>query len=111
MTTREPGASEVLTRGFTVRPRSTAFFASRPAASITLGFEVLVQGDRGDEHVAVADVDAVLAVVDALARGRRRVLPKPFSATGLLKQLGELRLRAAGSSMRSCGRFGPATQG
>ena len=43
MTTREPGASDALTRGSTVRPRSTAFFASRPAASITLGFEVLVQ--------------------------------------------------------------------
>ena len=43
MTTREPGASEVLTRGLTVRPRSTAFFASRPAASSTPGLEVLVQ--------------------------------------------------------------------
>ena len=40
---REPGASEVLTCGLTVRPASTAFFASRPAASITLGLEVLVQ--------------------------------------------------------------------
>ena len=29
--------------GSTVRPASTAFFASRPAASSTLGFEVLVQ--------------------------------------------------------------------
>ena len=39
---REPGASEVLMCGCTFRPASTAFFASRPAASITLGFEVLV---------------------------------------------------------------------
>ena len=39
---REPGASEVLTCGLTERPASTAFLASRPAASITLGFEVLV---------------------------------------------------------------------
>ena len=39
---REPGASEVLMCGFTFRPGSTAFFASRPAASSTLGFEVLV---------------------------------------------------------------------
>ncbi len=29
--------------GFTVRPSSTAFFASRPAASSTPGLEVLVQ--------------------------------------------------------------------
>ena len=37
------GASDVLTRGPTVNPSATAFFASRPAASITPGFEVLVQ--------------------------------------------------------------------
>ena len=43
MTTREPGASDAFTRGSTESPRSTAFFASSPAASITLGFEVLVQ--------------------------------------------------------------------
>ena len=43
MTTREPGASEVLTELPTLRPRSTAFLASRPAASMTLGLEVLVQ--------------------------------------------------------------------
>ena len=43
MTTREPGASEALTSGFTVRPRSTAFLASNPAASITLGLDVFVQ--------------------------------------------------------------------
>ncbi len=42
MTTREPGASEVLMCGLTVRPFSTAFFASNPAASSTPGFDVLV---------------------------------------------------------------------
>ena len=42
LTTREPGASEVFTHGLTLSPRSTAFFASSPAASITAGFEVLV---------------------------------------------------------------------
>src|SRR5579862_2702657 len=41
--TREPGASEVLTHGFTSRPFSTAFFATRPAASMSEGFEVFVQ--------------------------------------------------------------------
>jgi hypothetical protein len=39
----EPGASEVLTHGFVTRPFSTAFLASRPAAIITDGLEVLVQ--------------------------------------------------------------------
>src|SRR3989442_8673434 len=43
MTTREPGASDVLTHGFVASPRSTAFLASSPAAIITRGFDVLVQ--------------------------------------------------------------------
>ena len=42
MTTFEPGASEVFTHGLTVRPRSTAFLASRPAPIITDGLEVFV---------------------------------------------------------------------
>ena len=56
MTTREPGASDVLTSGLTFSPRSTAFFASNPAASITLGLlSVRATGDRGDQHAAVAN--------------------------------------------------------
>ena len=43
MTTVEPGASEVFTQGLRSRPRSTALRASRPAPTITEGFEVLVQ--------------------------------------------------------------------
>src|SRR4051794_8995841 len=39
---REPGASDVFTCGLTFSPASTAFLASRPAASSTLGLEVLV---------------------------------------------------------------------
>src|SRR3954451_9550665 len=42
MTTFEPGASDVFTQGLLCRPRSTAFFASRPAPTITNGFDVLV---------------------------------------------------------------------
>src|SRR4051794_35808067 len=42
MTTFEPGASDVFTHGFTSSPASTAFFASKPAPSITYGFEVFV---------------------------------------------------------------------
>src|SRR5947209_1045180 len=41
-TTCEPGASEVLTHGLTLRPAAAALRAKRPAAIITLGFEVLV---------------------------------------------------------------------
>jgi hypothetical protein len=43
VTTRLPGASEVFTQGRVTRPRSTAFLATRPAPSMTDGFEVLVQ--------------------------------------------------------------------
>src|ERR1035438_6705262 len=43
MTTREPGARLVFTQGLELRPSSAAFFATRPAAIITCGFEVLVQ--------------------------------------------------------------------
>ncbi|MNL08906.1 hypothetical protein D3C87_1296440 [compost metagenome] len=43
MTTFEPGASELFTQGLRFRPFSTAFFATSPAAIITLGLEVLVQ--------------------------------------------------------------------
>jgi len=39
----EPGASEVFTHGFTLSPFFTALRASRPAASMTPGFDVLVQ--------------------------------------------------------------------
>ena len=42
MTTFEPGDRLVLTQGWLRRPRSTAFLASRPAATITDGLEVLV---------------------------------------------------------------------
>ena len=50
MTTREPGASEAFTAGLTVRPRSTAFFASRPG---------------GEHHARIADV-----LVQLVMRGR-----------------------------------------
>ena len=59
VTTREPGASEVLMCFFTVRPRSTAFLASRPAASSTPGLEVLVQEVIAAISVGRADLGAV----------------------------------------------------
>jgi hypothetical protein len=43
VTTFEPGASELFTQGLVSSPFSTAFLARIPAASITEGFEVLVQ--------------------------------------------------------------------
>ncbi len=43
LATLEPGANDVLTQGLRTRPRSLAFFASKPAATTLRGFEVLVQ--------------------------------------------------------------------
>src|SRR5690242_4262076 len=43
MTTLEPGASVVFTQGLRDSPLSTAFLASSAAATITDGFDVLVQ--------------------------------------------------------------------
>ena len=43
MTASEPGASEVFTQGWLVRPSARALRASRPAPISTLGLEVLVQ--------------------------------------------------------------------
>ena len=43
MTTLEPGAREVFTHGRRVRPLARALRASRPAATITSGLDVLVQ--------------------------------------------------------------------
>src|SRR5690625_3988657 len=39
---RDPGAREVFTHGFDCSPCSTAFFANRPAPSMTDGLDVLV---------------------------------------------------------------------
>src|SRR3954471_23024207 len=43
VTTCEPGASEVFTQGFGFNPLACAFRATRPAATRTAGFDVLVQ--------------------------------------------------------------------
>src|ERR1700722_8371912 len=100
MTTREPGASEVLTHGLDRRPRATAFLARRPAPTMTWGLEVLVQlviaatttspsarrwwGATGGASVDVRGVRS---------RATRKASPAPASAT------------------RSWGRDGPASDG
>src|SRR5687768_2316944 len=43
VTTFDPGARLVFTHGFRFNPSSTARLATRPAAIITLGFDVFVQ--------------------------------------------------------------------
>src|SRR4029453_17102982 len=81
MTPLLPGASEVLTHGFTVGPRSTAFFASSAAATITDGFEVLVH--EVIDAIATCPWSSCASVPSASATGTRRVArPWTGPATG-----------------------------
>ena len=66
-------------------------------------------GDGGDQHVAVADVDAVVGLVGLVAV-RPAFLPKPLSFTGAENRLVKV-LFILSRLMRSCGRFGPASDG
>src|SRR5262245_30939328 len=126
VTTCEPGARLVLTHGLTARPRATAFCASRPAASITDGFDVLVQ-------MVIAAMTTSPWVSENVPRSvvTSRVVPSaaggaappsdsqlstalvsgphlsPSIAETALRQL----LRDAASGTRSCGRLGPAIDG
>ena len=81
VTTRDPGASEVFTEGFTVRPFSTAFFASSPAAISTLGFDVLVHEVMAAIITSPDPMSRPSLVLKRLARSSG-FLPKPLLATG-----------------------------
>ena len=66
----DPGARLVFTHGFDFSPRSTAFFATSPAASITDGFDVFVQ------LVIAAITTAPLSIVaDVAVQLRHRRVP------------------------------------
>ena len=109
MTTRLPGASDDFTDGLSFRPFSMAFLASKPAASMTVGLEVLVQLVMAAMSTEPCPIFEPLT--SALTEAKSSAfLPKPFSVTGLLKEPTKLDLRFC-SSIRSCGRFGPATLG
>jgi hypothetical protein len=71
MTTRDPGDRVVLTQGRRPRPRPAAFRASRPAATITWGLEVLVQ-----------EVMAAMATVPWPSRCRRPSSTTSTAGTG-----------------------------
>ena len=95
--------------GLTVRPFATAFCASSPAAISTLGFEVLVHEVMAAMSTSPEPRSVPSEVFTRLARSSA-FLEKPFSATGFEKSSVNFALRLP-RSMRSCGRFGPATDG
>src|SRR5882672_9481532 len=121
VTTLEPGARLVFTHGFRVRPRSKAFFATRPAPIITLGFDVFVQLVIAAMTTAPCSravvtagsataVDAPLAVADTCDEPPASA---PFFDEDAIIELSPAwnPLLACLSDTRSCGRFGPARQG
>src|ERR1700674_2276084 len=103
-TTCEPGASEVLTQGLTVNPLADALRANSPAPIMTLGFDVLVH----DVIAAIttspwpsvclrSSTGTRLSISPALLNSLSIAWAKPLLTS----------LRA----IRSCGRFGPASDG
>ena len=100
MTTFEPGAKLVFTQGFAVSPRSTAFFASKPAPSISDGFEVFVQ--------------LVIAAITTEPSASSNLSPLFCTLTcfgGAGAAIFRTLLSLACSGTLSCGRFGPASVG
>ena len=89
---RDPGASEVLIFGSTVRPASTAF-ASRPAASSTLGFDVFVHDVIAAIRMSPFFTSTPLLVV--LRAEVFRLLREAVFRDRLREQVGERRLDVA----------------
>jgi hypothetical protein len=121
VTTWEPGARLVFTQGLFVRPRAAAFFANRPAAIKTDGFEVLVQlviaAITTSPCVSCSALWPILTLVASLP-GAPLVPAMYASASGAgsslpiipTSDLRKLRFDCV-STTRSCGRAGPASEG
>src|SRR5580700_6706339 len=103
-TTCEPGASEVLTQGLTVRPLAAALRAKSPAPIMTLGFEVLVQ-----DVMAAITTSPWPRSWSRPSTGSRLANSAPLP-NSLSSEAAKLCLRSF-SATRSCGRLGPASDG
>ena len=118
---------EVFTHGLAVRPFSTALRASRPAASITDGFDVLVQlvtdaiataPWKSSNSLPFESTTWCRAWPSALYAGASDAGNDSSSASSTPASSGTYAGRsrsncclARDSSIRSCGRFGPAIDG
>src|SRR5437763_13981812 len=109
VTTREPGASDVLICFLTLRPFSTAFFASSPAAMRTFGLEVLVQEVIAAINTSPEPISIPSRVLKRAVRSFA-CLANPLSAAGLENNSVKFALTLP-TSIRSCGRLGPASDG
>ena len=95
--------------GCTRSPALTAFLASSPAASSTLGLDVLVHDVMAAISTSPWRMDRPEGVVTATP-SRSAGWLKPLSAGDWLNKSAK-RPFTWPSSMRSCGRFGPARLG
>src|SRR6266566_7443731 len=128
MTTLDPGARVVFTHGLRSRPASTAFFASSAAPTMTDGFDVLVQEVMAaittepwstevfvpSSSVTSVAADGLLPDPAATGSDAGKVLPRPLSRPGAetyAPSASRNAVLASVSATRSCGRFGPATDG
>src|ERR1700733_8272474 len=121
MTTLEPGARVVLTQGLRDRPRSTAFFARRAAPIITYGLDVFVQeviaaittwpwssvvSVPSSSVTATGCVARAVSGVSGSEAGNEPLADPTYAGSASRNAV-----LALVSSMRSCGRFGPAIDG
>src|SRR5882672_12668242 len=141
MTTFEPGARVVLTHGLRLSPRSTAFLASSAAATITDGLDVFVHDviaaiatapwsmTHGVPSVRVTGVGCEVrpfeptaaegTVADSLKLGTSEAGKDSSSASSCESCTEDVYAPSAVrnidlallSGTRSCGRFGPASEG
>src|SRR5258706_3306751 len=125
VTTFEPGARLLLTHGFRINPRSTAFLATRPAPIITLGFEVFVQlviaamttapwSSSASAGSKTATPDCATAPVALATPCRAPPASDDFAGFCATCIVGSATWNAALaflSDTRSCGRLGPARLG
>jgi len=88
------GRRLVLTHGFTCKPRSTAFFASSPAPSMSEGRSVGAAGDCRNDHCAARKVKRITIVSN-------RDMLRRCSSTTFVKE--KLRLAKRDAILRTLG--------
>ena len=113
----------VFTQGWTSIPSARAFFAISPAPTMTDGLDVLVQLVIAATTIVPSPISTVrpsISILTALGVRAATAVPPPVSAPPPLSENplgtrpGRSRAKAGRTlvrSIRSCGRFGPATLG
>lgn len=112
MTTFDPGDNDVLIYGLILIPFSTAFFANKPAPTMTSGFEVLVHEVMAANttepclKVCYYPLNLNLCYIFALSAGTPNPLNPTLFGTHEVKSL-----LTSDNGTLSCGLFGPEMHG